>query len=270
MLAQGRLAGALEGADTGMFQSYWNAIKNRINDLRNLPAWTTNHAMKLGMVVSELRAKGRPDLADAYELEIKKVNDDIRKAWKVKGYIDTYLPEWMSAANSGAGAVQGGMMVGPQQDQGPTMQSGAFYSGTSAQSQPGIIDRVSQAAADAKDTVTGWFSGMFKSSDEQVNGLGFVPLVVISASAIAALAYVVTQGMALYQDYVSKKDLTVAVIEGKLTSGQAAEILTAERPPEEDSIIENIVENVGSNVGTVVVLGGLAYAAIWYFMLRRN
>lgn len=267
MLAQGRLAGALEGADTGLFRSYWQAIKDRINDLRNLPVWATNHAMKLGIVVSNLRAKGRPDLAEKYQTEIDKVNDDIRKAWKVKGYIDKYLPEWMAAANDPGAAVQGTM--GPMQTQGPTMQSGAFYSGTSAQSQPGIIDTVSQAASNAKETVTGWFSGLFTSKDETVNGLGFIPLVLISASAIAALAYVVTQGMALYQDYSTKKDLTIAVIEGKLTSGQAAEILTAERPPEDDSIFEQIATNVGSNVGTVIVLGGLAYVAIWYFMLRR-
>jgi len=265
MLAQGRLAGALDGADTGLFRSYWEAIKNRINDLRNLPTWATNHAMKLGVVVHNLRTKGRPDLADRYQTEIDKVNDDIRKAWKVKGYIDKYLPEWMAAASDSGAAVKG-EMIGPMQDQGPTMQSGAFYSGGGTPIT--MMETITQKAANAKNAVTGWFSGLFRSSDEQVNGLGFVPLVVISASAIAALAYVVTQGMALYQDYSSKKDLTIAVMEGKLTSGQAAEILTAERPPESDSIFEQIATNVGSNVGTVLVLGGLAYGAVWYFFLR--
>ena len=89
----------------------------------------------------------------------------------------------------------------------------------------------------------------------------------MAAGGIAALAYVVTTGMALYQDYVVKKDLTVAVIEGKMTSGQAADIMVASRPPE--SAFGNIFTGIGTNVGTILALGGIGYLALMYFTAKK-
>jgi uncharacterized protein YwbE len=71
----------------------------------------------------------------------------------------------------------------------------------------------------------------------------------------------------LYQDYVTKKDLTTSVIEGKLTSGQAKDILTAARPPE--TILDKIGIGVGTNVATIALLAGAGYLAFLYFTSKK-
>jgi hypothetical protein len=86
----------------------------------------------------------------------------------------------------------------------------------------------------------------------------------MGAAAIAALAYTVNVGMALLQDYALKRSLTTDVIEKKLTSGQAAEILSV---PRESSVvaqtIQKTVEAVGSGIGfgipTALLVGGGLY-----------
>jgi len=121
--------------------------------------------------------------------------------------------------------------------------------------------------------VTGWFKSLVGMNDypsELVpeRGLGFLPLVAVAVS-IPALAYCVTTGMALYQDYVVKKDLTQDVIEGKLSSGQVKDILTGARPPEGGGIFGNILTGVGTNVGTIAVIGLAGYLAFMYFMTPK-
>lgn len=92
-----------------------------------------------------------------------------------------------------------------------------------------------------------------------VSGLGFVPLV-LGAVSIGALAYVVNVGMALVQDYKFKSNLTADVIAGKLTSGQAREILSV---PKEEGVFEKVVSTVGVSaafgIPTALIVGGGLY-----------
>lgn len=239
MYTYGRMPATVDGIETLNFNAYWQAIKDRINDLRQLPVWATNHAMKLGITVSNLEKKGDRRAIDAMKIEIDKVNDDIAKAWKVKGYIDQYLPQWMAVANQASGS--GAPIV-------PT---------TKAPTTPQVYQ---------EPTVTGWIQSWFTGVNGD-RGLGIAPLIAISAAGIAALAYVVTVGMSLWQDYRFKKDLTQSVIEGKVSSGQMAEILTAARPPE--TIVEKIASQAGGNLATIAVLGALGYAAFWYLTSKK-
>lgn len=90
-------------------------------------------------------------------------------------------------------------------------------------------------------------------------GLGFVPLI-LSAVAIGALAYVVNTGMALYQDYQYKSQLTQAVIDQKISSGQMKDILSV---PKEEGVFEKVVSTVGVGaafgIPTALVIGGGLY-----------
>lgn len=201
MISYDRLPGSsLAGLDMFNFSSYWGAIKHKIADLQALGPVISTHQQKLGVARYNLLQRGRADLAAQLDDEIKKVQDDLNKWWRVKGYIDKYLPEWVKA-DQPSGAV--------------------------------------------------------------VNNLSVLPIV-MGVAAIAALAYCVNVGMALLQDYALKRSLTTDVIEKKLTSGEAADILSV---PKQSSVvaetISKTVEAVGSGIGfgipTALLVGGGLY-----------
>lgn len=248
MYAARKMPGSLQGIESLNFNSYWKAIKDRIHDLQQLPTWATNHAMKLGITVSNLEKQGKHAEVRALKTEIDKVNDDIAKAWKVKGYIDKYLPEWMSVASKD---INTGAPITPafsQPAKPPAGSPGAYIAPSTTQE------------------VTGWLKNIV-GLNGQDRGLGIAPILVISASGIAALAYVVTVGMSLWQDYRYKKDLTQAMIEGKVSSGQIKDILTVTQQP--DSMLSNVIGQAGGNLATIAVLGALGYAAFWYMTAKR-
>lgn len=202
MISYARLPGSsLAGLDMFNFSSYWNTIKNKIGELQALGPVISTHQQKLGVARYNLIQRGKPELASLLDDEIKKVQDDLNKWWRVKGYIDKYLPEWVKA-DQPSGAV--------------------------------------------------------------VNNLSVLPIV-LGVASIAALAYCVNVGMALLQDYALKRSLTTDVIEKKITSGQAADILSV---PRESSVvaetIQKTVEAVGSGIGfgipTALLVGGGLYA----------
>lgn len=256
MYAAERMPGTLAGIENFNVSMYWNAIKHRIEDLRALPTWCTNHAMRLGVTVTNLKAKGRPDLVALLETEIQKVNDDITRAWKVKSYVDTYAPQWLTAVGAATqGPVTSSVTNAPN---APVRQTTPVPTYTP----PTFIENA-----------TGWFGSLFSgggvSGLPQREGLGALPIV-LSAAALAALAYCVTTGMALYQDYVTKKDLTQAVIEGKMSSGQAADIIVAARPSEgSGGVLSQIGIGVGTNIGTMLLIGGAAYVAFMYLTNKK-
>ena len=186
-------------------KSYWNVLKGKIAEIQGLGLVITQHLQKLGIAYSALVKRGRQDLADQLSDEVNKANDDLRKWWKVKGYIDKYLPQWM--------------MIDKNTKVGPT-------------------------------------------------GVGVIP-VVLAGMALVALAYCVNTGMALLQDYQFKKILTSAVIEQKMTSGQAAEILSV---PKSEGILEKVVGTVGVGMSigipTALVVGGGLYLLFTTGMLK--
>jgi len=179
-------------------KQYWAVLKGKINDLRNLGQVISAHQQKLGIAYTNLVNRGRQDLADQLRDEADKVNDDLQKWWKVKGYIDTYLPQWMKLETNEVLTAPG-------------------------------------------------------------SGVGVVPFI-LAGMALTALAYVVNTGLALLQDYAFKSKLTSAIIEGKMTSGQAAEVLSV---PSNEGVFEKVVGKVGVGVGvgipTALLVAGGAY-----------
>lgn len=200
--------------DIFQVKKYWAAIKSNIASLQNLGQEISAYQQKIGKAYSFLVSQGRQDLADQLRPEAAKADDDMRKWWTVKGYIDKYAPEWAKAEQSGA-------QVG----------------------------------------------------DSGVAGLGIAPLLIIAPVAAGALAYVVTTGMALLQDYAFKSKLSDAVIAQKMTSGQAADILSV--PPIE-SAINKVIGNVGSGLGIGLPIIALLAAGVFFTLgpgavfLRRN
>ena len=179
-------------------KQYWAVLKGKINELQNLGQVISAHQQKLGIAYTNLVNQGRQDLADQLKDEANKVNDDLQKWWKVKGYIDTYLPQWAKLETNEVISVPG-------------------------------------------------------------SGVGVVPFI-LAGMALTALAYCVNTGLALLQDYAFKSKLTSAIIEGKMTSGQAAEVLSV---PRNERILEKVVSNVGVGVGigvpTALLVAGGAY-----------
>jgi hypothetical protein len=240
MISYARMPGSsLAGLDMFNFSSYWNVLKGKIADIQALGPVISAHQQKLGVARYNLIQRGKPELAALLDDEIKKVQDDLNKWWKVKGYIDKYLPEWMKAASAPSAPVVNTMSP--------------------------VVSRVSQPTVYSPptmvDNVTGWVGSWFGGSG--LSGVGALPIV-LGVAAIAALAYCVNVGMALLQDYALKRSLTTDVIEKKITSGQAAEILSV---PRESSIvsetISKTVEAVGSGIGfgipTALLVGGGLY-----------
>lgn len=186
-------------------RSYWATVKNKIKELQGLGYEISLHQQKLGVAKSILVARNDRN-QNALDDEIKKVQDDLDKWWKVKGYIDNYLPQWMQLDNNAT-----------------------------------IV---------------------------QPTGVGVVPFV-LAGAALIALSYTVTTGMALLQDYALKRSLTADVIAQKITSGQAADILSV---PRSEGILEKVVSQAGMGIGiglpTALLIGGGLYLLFTTGMLK--
>lgn len=184
-------------------ESYWKSIKGRINDIIATGPKISAYQQRIAVAQQTLLKRGDTAGAAALDDELTKINDDLQKWWKVKGYIDSYLPEWVKLDQNTA-----------------------------------------------------------------VSGLGFVP-VVLGVFAIGALAYCVNVGMALVQDYEFKSQLTQAVIDQKLSTGQMRDIISV---PKEEGVFDKVVSTVGLGVGigipTVLLVGGGLYLLFTTGMLR--
>jgi hypothetical protein len=240
MLANEKLGCCLAGIDLFEFSRYWNALKDKISELQQLGFHISTYQQKLGVAKANLIARGRPDLASQLDDEIKKAQDDLDKWWKVKGYIDKYLPEWLQQADN------------PQAPVVPVL---------STQGAVGAKTGVSYQTYQPKSTwedMKGWVSSW-------VPGLGVAPIV-LSVAGIAALAYVVTTGMALLQDYAYKKSVTADVIAGKLQASAGGELIRAGQQP---SAVTSMFTGVGTNVGTVLVLGAVGVGLFYMYSTKK-
>lgn len=237
MLANNKLPASLSGIDTSSFFSYWNAIKNKINDLQNLGYQISLYQQKLGVAKANLIARGKKELAETLNDEIKKTQDDLDKWWKVKGYIDKYLPEWLKISSSG----------------GPVVSQLNTSSVTQEVKQP-VNYQVYQPKStleDLKNWVGSWF------------GLEALPII-IGVASLAALTYVVTTGMALLSDYQYRKDVTALVIEKKVTGEQAKDLLEITKGSE--GFLSNLGLGTGIALPVILIIGGF----IFYNIKSKN
>lgn len=204
MYVREQLPASLSGVvDMFNVKRYWEAIKGKIKELQELGFHISTYQQRLGVAYTNLMSRGKTKEAELLKEENRKVQNDLDKWWKVKGYLDKYLPEWMKIDSASS--------VGP-------------------------------------------------------SGVGAIPLVLAGAS-VAALAYVVHTGMALLQDYSFKKHLTSQVIEGKMTSGQAAEILSVAQV--DTGGIVSAIKNVGTGLGVGIPVA-LVGIGIFMYMNRAR
>jgi hypothetical protein len=112
----------------------------------------------------------------------------------------------------------------------------------------------------------------FMNIEKQQNaekGLGIIPALILGVTGIFALSYIVNTGMALLQDYEYKSQLTQAVIDQKLSTGQMTDILSV---PRSEGVVEKVISTVGVVAGvgipTVLLIGGGLYLLFATGMLR--
>lgn len=200
MLSRKRLSVSLSGLSGTDFWSYWNAIKNQIGDMQTVGLKIVGEATRLGTAVQNLKARGRQDLIDILQPKIQQINDDLAKYWKVKGYLDKYLPEWMKAAQSGSVSTN----------------------------------------------------------------LSALPIV-LGVASIAALAYVVTQGMALIQKYQTSKSIINMVGAGTLTAEQGKTLQEADPG---GGFFDKLGLGLGVGIPAVLLIGGGIYLVMATGMLK--
>ena len=206
-------SGQLDGImDMFNVKSYWASLRGGIGELQALGPKISTYQQRIAVAQQKLFARGTADgdrYAHALDDELRKIDDDLQKWWKVKGYIDTYLPQWMGLDNNAVA-------------NGPT------------------------------------------------SGVGIVP-VVLAGMALVALAYCVNTGLALLQDYAYKSQLTQAVIDQKLSTGQMTDILSIPRTT--GGVFESVIEKVGIGAGigipTALIVGGALYMAFSTGLLNK-
>jgi len=189
-------------------KQYWASIKGRIKEILATGPKISAYQQRIAVAQQTLLKRGNTTGAAALGDELLKINDDLQKWWKVKGYIDAYLPQWTKL--------------------------------------------------DTNEVITQPGSAV----------LGIVPFV-LAGMALTALAYVVNVGMALVQDYAYKSQLTQAVIDHKLSTGQMSDILSI---PKDEGIFEKTIGKVGAGLGfgipTALLVGGGIYLLMTTGMLK--
>jgi len=99
-----------------------------------------------------------------------------------------------------------------------------------------------------------------QAEEAKTSGVGLIPALILGATGIAALAYIVNTGLALVQDYQFKMQLTQDVIDKKISTGQMTDILSV---PKKEDILEKTLDKVGLGIGvgipTALLVGGGLY-----------
>ena len=98
-------SGQLDGImDMFNVKSYWAALRGRIGELQALGLKISTYQQRIAIAQQKLFARKTEEgdrYAHALDDELTKINDDLQKWWRVKGYIDKYLPQWMGLDNNG-------------------------------------------------------------------------------------------------------------------------------------------------------------------------
>lgn len=95
------------------------------------------------------------------------------------------------------------------------------------------------------------------STDYTVKGLGALPLVLIGASALAALAYVATSGASLIKDYEFQKAVLTSLERRLITAEQAKGLIKS------GTSTPTFGTELGTNIGKYVGIGAAALGAIY-------
>lgn len=93
-------------------KSYWDTVKRNIQAIKDTGYQISLYQQKLGVAKSMLVAKNDPR-KNLLDDEIRKVQDDLDKWWKVKGYIDTHMPQWAQLDSNTANVQPSGVGAAP-------------------------------------------------------------------------------------------------------------------------------------------------------------
>ncbi|MEM4360095.1 MAG: hypothetical protein QXT45_06165 [Candidatus Bilamarchaeaceae archaeon] len=245
MLSKHSLPASLSGIESLNFSMYWNAIKDKIQDLYNVGYKISLYQQKLGTTIYNLKQKGDLQRVELLQDEVRKVNDDLQKYWKVKGYLDKYLPEWMKASQPGTAVSS-------------SVTSNASEVKSIVEVKPKQEYQLYQPKTFTEE-VTGWVKSWF--------GLGQLPMIVLGAASLAALAYVVNTGMALVQDYMFKVKVLDAVEQKILTPEQGADVIKSGQAP--PGVLERVVTGIGTNVGTIALIGVILFVGFYAYGIKK-
>lgn len=205
---------SVQSATAGWFgmpswvRSYWAIVKAKVNDILATGPKISTYQQRIAVAQQTLLKRGNTTGAATLGDELLKIQDDLDKWWKVKGYIDTYMPQW--------------------------------------------------AMLDTNEVIV-----------QPGSGVGIVPFI-LAGMALTALAFVINTGMALVQDYAFKSQLTQAVIDQKISTGQMTDILSI---PSGEGAIEKVIGKVGAGLGfgipTALLVGGGIYLAFTTGLLNK-
>jgi hypothetical protein len=92
-------------------RSYWAIVKQKVNDIIATGPKISTYQQRIAIAQQILLKRGDTSHAAALDDELVKINDDLQKWWKVKGYIDTYMPQW-AMLDTNEAIVQPGSGVG--------------------------------------------------------------------------------------------------------------------------------------------------------------
>jgi hypothetical protein len=92
-------------------RSYWAIVKAKVDDILATGLKISTYQQRIAIAQQTLLKRGNKVGAEALGDELRKIDDDLQKWWKVKGYIDTYFPQWKMLDTNEA-IVQPGSGVG--------------------------------------------------------------------------------------------------------------------------------------------------------------
>lgn len=92
-------------------RSYWETVKKKVKDIQDTGYKISLYQQKISIAHYNLVQRGMIREAKVLEDELKKIEDDLQKWWRVKGYIDKYWPEW-AKLDTNEGIAQPGSAVG--------------------------------------------------------------------------------------------------------------------------------------------------------------
>jgi len=202
--------------DVNSFWDYWERLKTGLNDLINAGAELIGLQNKYEDLLSRAQALEREDLSEQIEGRLLQVTNDYSVWEEIKAKIDQWLPNWMRIG-------------------------GIASSETSSES------RMAEAPA----------SGVTSEKPLRAfSGFGFIlpawAIAMLIAGGLAAIVFVVTEGMKLLKRLSLEKTLIADIERGVLTAEQAAQIIGPE-PEEAGSSITKVIKQAG-NIGLLAVL----------------
>lgn len=127
---------------------------------------------------------------------------------------------------------------------------------TSSTSLSGMLATAEAVVAKIRTWLPHW---QRQESSTSLSGLGILPVLIIAPLAVAALAYVATNGLGLLKDYAIQTKVVAEAItglkSGAYTVDQAAGLIKGSAPPPPKSALQILMEESGAKYIGLAVAG---------------